>query len=178
MHKTILFAAALAITLSAAAQSEVPAMPKQLTVEEEAQVKVDKMAAELPLTDKQVKKLLKFYKNDIEYRRENFEFAGGLRPDFRGERPQGPPPGGRPPQGMRQGGPGGFPGGFPGGGPGMGPQGGRPPMDGPVDIEEIEKYNQKQEKKLKKILGEELYTQWRSAHPMEAPKLPEIERLQ
>lgn len=48
-------------------------------------------------------------------------------------------------------------------------------MGGPVDIEEIEKYNLKQEKKLEKILGNELYTQWRSAHPMEKPKLPEIE---
>ena len=175
MHKTSLIAAALAITLSAAAQQpgEQPMPSKQLTVEEEAQLKVDQMAAELPLTDKQVNKLLKFYKSDIQYRRENFEFAGGPRPDFQGERPQGPPPGGRPPQGM--GGPGGFPGGFPGGGPGMGPQGGRPPMGGPVDIEEIEKYNLKQEKKLEKILGNELYAQWRSAHPMEKPKLPEIE---
>ncbi len=47
-------------------------------------------------------------------------------------------------------------------------------IGGEVDIEEIEKYNQRQEKKLKKILGDDLYTQWRSSHPMEAPKLPEI----
>lgn len=154
MRKTILIAAALTITLSAAAQptGDRPTPPKQLTVEEEAQLKVDQMTAELPLTDKQVKQLLKFYKSDIKYRRENFEFAGGPRPDFQGERPQGPPPGGRPPMGMG-------PGGFPGGGPGMGPQGDRPPMGGPVDPEEIEKYNQKQEKKLSKILGDELYTQ-------------------
>ncbi len=151
MRKTILIAVALTVALSAAAQ------PKpQLTVEQEAQLKVDRMAEELPLTDKQVKKLLKFYKSDINYRRENFEFPGGSRPDFQGQRPQGPPPGGRPPQG------------------GMGPQGGRPPMmAGEVDIEEIEKYNQNQEKKLKKILGDDLYTQWRASHPMEAPKLPE-----
>ena len=188
MNKTILIAAALAITFTAAAQpgSQKKAFPgapganfqpKQLTVEEEAQIKVDQMSAELPLTEKQVKKFLKFYKNDIEYRRENFQIGGGPRPYFKGERPQGPPAGGRPPQGMGQGGfPGGGPGGFPGGGPGMGPQGGRPPMMGaPADVEEIEKYNQKQEKKLKKILGEDLYNQWRSRHPMEAPKLPEIE---
>ena len=172
MHKTILLAAALAITLSAAAQPGNQTPPKHLTVEQEAQLKVDHMASELPLTDKQVKKLLKFYKSDIQYRRENFEFTGGPRPDFQGERPQGPPPGGRPPQGMGQGGPGGFP----GGGPGMGPQGGFPPqMDKGVDFEEIEKYNLKQEKKLKKILGDNLYTQWRSVHPIEKPKLPEIE---
>ena len=54
--------------------------------------------------------------------------------------------------------------------------GGRPPMmGGEVDIEKIEKYNQQQEKKLKKILGDDLYTQWRFKHPMEAPKLPEIQ---
>ena len=47
-------------------------------------------------------------------------------------------------------------------------------MGGEVDIEEIEKYNQKQETKLKKILGDDLYTQWRSNHPMKTPKLPEI----
>lgn len=43
------------------------------------------------------------------------------------------------------------------------------------ELEAIEKYNQKHEKKLKKIPGEDLYTQWRSRHPQEAPKLPEID---
>ena len=46
------------------------------------------MAQVLPLTKKQIKKLGKFFKNDIQYRRDNFEFAGG--PGMR-------PPGGRPP---------------------------------------------------------------------------------
>lgn len=32
----------------------------------------------------------------------------------------------------------------------------------------------KQEKKLKKILGQDLYSQWRSRHPMDAPKLPDL----
>jgi len=135
--------------------------PKQLTVEEEAQWKVDQMTSELQLTDKQVKKLLKFHKKDIQYRRDNFELAGGPRPGFQGERPQLPPQGQRPPQGdVRNGG-------FPGGGPGVGgPKGGFPPqMDGKkMDFEKIEKYNLKQEKKLKKILGDELYTQWQSSH--------------
>ena len=117
-------------------------------MEQEAQIKVDQMAQVLPLTKKQIKKLGKFFKNDIQYRRDNFEFAGGPRPKYNGERPQGTPPGGFPPQGMG-------PGGFHGGGPGMRHPGGRPPMmGGEVDIEEIEKYNQKQETKLKKILGD------------------------
>lgn len=110
-----------------------------MSVAQLAQLKVDQMAAELPLTEKQVKKLYNYYKNDIEYRRNNL-------------------PGG----------------GFPSGGPGMGP-GGRPPFpDGVIDPEELERYNQKQEKKLKKILGEDLYAQWRAAHPQEAPKLPDL----
>lgn len=48
-------------------------------------------------------------------------------------------------------------------------------MGDQVDFEELEKYNQKQEKKLKKILGDDLYTQWRASHPMERRKLPEAE---
>lgn len=164
-----LLAAALLIALSAVAQPAEKFQPKErLSVEQEAQIKVDQMAQVLPLTKKQIKKLGKFFKNDIQYRRDNFEFAGGPRPKYNGERPQGPPPGGFPLQGMS-------PGGFHGGGPGMRPPSGRPPMmGGEVDIEEIEKYNQKQETKLKKILGDDLYTQWRSNHPMETPKLPEI----
>ena len=47
-------------------------------------------------------------------------------------------------------------------------------MGGEFDIEAIQQYNQKQEKKLQKFLGDDLYTQWRSTHPMETPKLPEI----
>lgn len=55
-------------------------------------------------------------------------------------------------------------------------QGGRPPMmGGDVNIETIEKYNAKQEKKLKKILGDDLYNQWRAKHPQERPKLPDVE---
>lgn len=176
-------AALLCLTLSAAAQSggekrDFPGppggeKPKEMSVAQLAQLKVDQMAAELPLTEKQVKKLYNYYKNDFEYRRNNLPGGDGPRPDFAGGRPPQGGPGGRPPQGM--GGPGGFPGGgFPGGGPGMGP-GGRPPFpDGEIDPEELERYNQKQEKKLKKILGEDLYAQWRAAHPQEAPKLPDL----
>ncbi len=173
MKKIYLVAAALTIMLGAAAQ---PNRPQELTVEEAAQLRVDQMSDELPLTQKQEKKLLKFYKKDIQYRRDNFQTGNGPRPDSAGGRPQGMPQGGgRSPQGMGQGmGPGGSQGGFPGGGPGMGPQGGRPQVTGDdIDFEKLDKYNQKQEKKLKKILGDDLYSQWRSSHPMEVPGLPE-----
>jgi len=55
-------------------------------------------------------------------------------------------------------------GGFPGGGfPGMGPTGGQ------ID----EKYFEKQEKKLQKILTVEQYNKWHAAHPTEMPPMPE-----
>lgn len=180
MKTLTLIAASLAFCLSAAAQ---PAdgqqgpkelKHKQLTVEQEAQMRTDQMSSELTLTEKQVKKLYKYHKKDVKYRRDNFErkdpFAngfpggpGGQRPDFKGG----------------QGGPGMGPGGFPGGGPsGQRPdfQGGRPPMmGGEADFEAQEKYNAKQDKKLRKILGDDLHRQWRTKHPQERPKLPDVE---
>lgn len=55
-------------------------------------------------------------------------------------------------------------------------QGGRPPMmGGETDFEAQEKYNAKQNKKLRKILGDDLHRQWRTKHPQERPKLPDIE---
>lgn len=154
--------------------SERPQMKERLTVEQEAQMKTDLMASELNLDEKQIKKVKKFLKKDIEYRRENFEFNG-------------PRPGGNfpaPPSGGRGGFPGGGPGGmgpgggnFPGGGPGMRP--GNPPSGKPafkeIDYEGFEKYNAKQDKKLRKIIGDENFVKWRAAHPQEAPKMPEIE---
>ena len=91
-----------------------PQMKQQPSVEQEAQMRVDQMSAEMPLTDKQVKKLLKFYKKDIKYRRENFQMAGGPRPE-----------GGQRPGGQDGRGPGGGPGGNRGGQGGMRP--GNPP---------------------------------------------------
>ena len=135
MKKMILMAAGLAMMLSAAAQQpsgekpqmpEPPQMKERPSVEQEAQEKTDQMAAELGLDDKQIKKVLKFFKSDIQYRRENFEFGGGPRPD--GNFPA-PPSGGRPggQGGFPGGGPGAMgPGGFPGGGPG-GMRPGNPP---------------------------------------------------
>lgn len=177
MKRIILITAALAIGLAAAAQpgnqkKAYPGKPGEkiqpLTVEQEAQMKVDQMTSELVLTPKQVKKLTSYFKKDITYRRENFPMAGGRGP--KGLPPGGGPQGGRP-QGMG-------PGGHPGGGPGMrlDGQGGRPPqMDSEIDFEKLDKYNQKQEKKLRKILGEDNYSLWRSKHPMESPKLPDVE---
>ena len=189
MRTIRLIAACLAISATMAAQpkGQEPRQKdrghrQQMTVQQEAQMRVDAMAAELPLTEKQVKKLVKFYKNDIEYRRENFGGGRGPRPE--GMEGHGGPQGGRggmrPGGGPGMGGPGGGMGpgnGHSGGGPGMRPdvQGDRPPMGGEVDFEKMEKYNQKQEKKLHKILGDELYARWCSSHPAEAPKLPDIE---
>ena len=194
MRRIILIAASLAIAISAAAQpsgqplqkgeSGRPRMKHRPSVEQEAQMRVDQMSAEMPLTDKQVKKLLKFYKKDIKYRRENFQMAGGPRPEG-GQRPDGQSghgPGmgqGRPQGGPGMGmGPGGGPGGNRGGQGGMrpgNPPGGDQQMGQEIDFEKVEKYNQKQDKKLCKIIGEENFAKWRSAHPHEVPKLPELE---
>ena len=181
MKRTILMAAGLAMMLSAAAQPrgekptfyERPQMKERLTVEKEAKMKTDRMASELKLDEKQIKKVKKFLKKDIEYRRENFEFGG--------PRPEGNFP--APPSGSRGGFPGRAPGGmghgggFPGGGPGMRP--GNPPSGKPtikeIDYEGVEKYNAKQDKKLRKIIGDENFVKWRAAHPQEAPKMPELE---
>lgn len=173
MKRMILMAAGLAMMLSAAAQpsGERPQMPERPqqkerpTVEQEAQMKTNQMSAELGLNEKQLKKVYKFFKSDIQYRRENFEF-GGPRPD--GNFPA-PPSGGRP-GGMG-------PGGFPGGGPGMrpgNPPSGMPAFGGEVDYEELEKYNAKQDKKLRKIIGDENFEKWRATHPQEFPKMPEL----
>lgn len=175
MKRTILIAAGLTVMLSAAAQPggsfpqqkpERPQMKERPSVEQEAQIKTDQMSAELSLDEKQIKKVYKFFKNDIKYRRENFEFAG----PFRGGNLPAPPSGGFP---------GGGKGGFPGGGPqGMrpgNPPSGMPAFGGEVDYEEIEKYNAKQDKKLRKIIGEENFEKWIAAHPHEAPKMPELE---
>lgn len=143
------------------------------TVEQEAQMRVDQMAAEMPLTQKQVKKLLAYYKKDIQYRRDNFQMAGGKRPDG-GKRPEnngqrGPGMGqGQPPQGNPGMGPGN------GWGPGMGA--GTPPAGRPegqdIDLEKLEKYNLKQDKKLRKIIGDDNFNRWRAAHPHQMPELP------
>lgn len=91
------------------------------TVDELAQQRANAMDHELTLTEKQYKKILKYYKAEAEKEREMMQagktqgmpegFPGGERPDFGGGRP---PMGGPGPQGGGFGGP---QGGFPGGGP-------------------------------------------------------------
>lgn len=145
-------------------------------VSELAQKKADAMDRELSLSEKQYKKILKYYKSEIQKERDMMQanrpagmpdgFSGG-RPDFGG----GMPPMG----GSGFGGPGsGFPGGgFPGGGPAM--DGGRAPVGGPgmaVSEEEMDKFYARQDKKLKKILTEEQYSRWRSKHS--AIPMPEM----
>lgn len=144
------------------------------TVNEIAQQKTNAMDHELTLTEKQYKKILKYYKEEAEKEREMMEDFPGEKPDFGGGRP--------PMGGPGMGGPGmgggfrGPQGGFPGGGPGMG--GGRPPMGGPamgMSDEEMEKYYEKQDKKLKKILTPEQYDRWRRKHPAGHLPMPECE---
>ena len=178
-------AAALAMTLSAAAQpagGERPEAKQRPTVEQEARARADKMVRDLSLNEKEAKKVYKFMKKDIKYRRENFEIDGS-----RGEGRFIPP--------MRDGG--GFPGGSHGeaGAPGRGE---RPAMGGPggqggpgrpgmrpgnppagfgreVDVEALNKYNAKQDKKLRKIIGDEKFGKWRAAHPHKSLELQEPE---
>lgn len=182
---TILFAG-LAFSIAAAVQTSDrisgeghPAgTHKMMTVQKEAQMKVDAMTAELPLTTKQVKKLTKFYEKDIQYRREHFQMKGGApRPIASNESGQRPShQGGQHMGGGFSGGPGMGQGG-PGMGHGMGPGSGRPAVSGEseIDFATLKKYNAKQEKKLQKILGKELYSQWRSRHSKEKLELPEVE---
>jgi len=185
MKRILLFAAGMAITLAAAAQPSEQAQPKDRndhqppkdlpSVEQEAQMRVEQMAAELPLTQKQVNKLLNYYEKDIQYRRKNFHMGRGPRPDG-GKRPdsngqQGSGMGhGRPPQGNPGMGTGN------GRGPGMGagaPPSGRPPV-AEADLERLEKYNLKQENKLRKIIGDDNYGRWRASHPQDMLELPEL----
>jgi len=175
MKRMMIFAVGALIAFSAAAQpGDGKGTKHALTIEQRAQRQTDQMAKELVLTEKQVKKLYNFNLKDIKYRQENF---GGGRPErpegkpqgeFKGQKPQGRPEmgEGRPEKGE----------GHPG--MGQGHHGGRPPQMGSMsedDLEAMEKYNQKQEKKLRKILGEDNYAKWRSAHPMKGQELPEPE---
>ena len=171
-----------------------------LTVEQEARMRVKKMTKELDLTDGQAKKLLKFYEKDIRYRRENFPTAG--RPDARPEKVQqcdsckmhGKPEA-RPEKGQRDSAfhphhpqhhakPQGKPGARPEGKPGVRPDGPRhshdhnghgmrPDAPKEIDYDALEKFNERQDKTLKKILGEEKFNLWRSKHPRKPLPLPE-----
>jgi len=122
-----------------------------------AKNKADMMLREVGLDEKQYKKVYKLFKRDYQNRENLSSSFGGM--SMGGGFPGGGFPGG----GMPMGGPG-MGGGFPGGGfPGMGPTGGQ------ID----EKYFEKQEKKLQKILTVEQYNKWHAAHPTEMPPMPE-----
>lgn len=152
MKKTVIIAAALGVALTAAAQpgNQKKAFPgpppgdrQQMTVEERAQKKTDAMAAELSLTEDQVKALYEFNKEDMEYREQNFR---GPRLEFDGPRPEpGKKPKGKFDKGPR-------------------PEG--------MDFEKMKEYNDQQEAKLKEIIGEENFAKWQEKHPQGGPRPP------
>jgi len=175
----------LSIGLSAQPQGDRPSPPKQRTPEEIAKKEADMMRSELKLTDKQYKKVYNLLKKDQEYRKSQAEmqFGGGMPPQGGGPGMGGPGMGGD----MMGGGPGGM------GGPGMGggmmgggrppqgemgqgprPEGGFPGM-GPREDVVTEEYLEKQDRKLKKILTPEQYSEWRSKHPVEHLELPPMD---
>lgn len=168
------------LTLGLSAQTQEtgsrPEAPKMKSPAEIAEKKANMMQREVGLTEKQYKKVYKLFKKDEQYRQELMEEnMGGMPPMGRPDGMGGPGMGGgRPPQG----GPG-------MGGPGMG--GGRPPQGGDMSsrprpegfpgmgpVEVSEEYIDKQDQKLRKILTDEQYLQWRSKHPVEHKALPPI----
>ena len=175
MKKIIAFAGMLAVAFCAAAQPQGQAQfpprgegqgPRPM--ENQAQMKADRMKQELQLTDKQYKKVLKVYQKEEK----------AMHPESEGGMQGGPGgmPGG---MGGMQGGMGG-PGGGQMGGPGMG-QGGQRPQGPPPGMqqlseEEMEKILAKKEKKLRKILSSEQFNAWSAAHPEEFTlMMPELE---
>ena len=176
---------------------------KPLTVEQEARMRVKKMTKELDLTDGQAKKLLKFYEKDIRYRRENFPTVGKyghMGMHHEGQqcdscKMHGKPEA-RPEKGQRDSAfhphhpqhhakPQGKPGARPEGKPGVRPDGPRhshdhnghgmrPDAPKEIDYDALEKFNERQDNTLKKILGEEKFNLWRSKHPRKPLPLPEV----
>lgn len=149
------------------------------SVNEMAQRRANEMDHVLTLTEKQYNKILKFYKAQIQKEQEMIVIPEGGFPE--GGFPGGGMPmgGGFPGGGMPMGGGGfggGMPmGGMPMGGPGMGggfPGGGS--FGTMMTEEEVEKYYEKQDKKLQKILTPEQYTKWRQIHPTDRPQLPKF----
>ena len=157
MKKILLVAASLGIVFSAAAQPgnqkkaypEKPSFKHQkenLSAEEFARERVDMMSEELSLTGKQKGKLNDFFVKDFNYRKENFKRPEGPRPDFKGERSG---------EAKKE-----FKGEHREG------HGHHHPQMSKEDMKKMEKYSAKQEKKLKKIIGDDNYSKWRSSHPI------------
>lgn len=140
--------------------------------ESAAREKADEMRRQLRLDDKTYNKIFKHFKKQYEYMSENMQRPMG-GPQMHGHMagPMGGPGQGRPgmgggqrppmpqrqrPEGMR---------------PGMGQ--GRPDgaqVGGPhgmPDDEEMEKFLDKQDKKLRKLLSPEQYREWMATHPQD-----------
>lgn len=180
--KFLLVASLLVLSVGMTAQSQDtrPSPPKMKTPEEIAKMKTDRMQSEIGLTDKQYKKVYKYFKKDSEYRQSLLEerFSGDMPPMGGGPGMGGPGMGGPGMGGPGNGGPGGM--GRPDGAPSQGEMGkgqrpeGRPEMR-PEEALVSDEYLEKQEAKLKKILTADQYTQWRSKHPSEQNTLPPME---
>lgn len=139
--------------------------------EKAAQRRTDEMDKMLDLTEKQYKKIYKLFlkeeKEKVEALMERHpEGLNGQHP-MGGRSPRGegrPPMGlGRPPQG------GGFPG--MGGDDGMTPEERRK-----AHAEEVQKEQEKREKKIRKILTDEQYAIWQTRKPQILPPMPEGEK--
>lgn len=152
------------ITFSATAQPPDREMRRdraprqQVKPETTAQIKTDKMKAELGLSDKQYKKLYKINLKEAQ--------------ELQAMQPRGPR-GERPANGMRPEGPRGERGMIGAEGPA------RPPREGMgpgafgqerLSPEQLKKNAEKREKKVKKILGEEKFAQWQKIMQAEAQK--------
>lgn len=147
-------------------QKEVP------NPEKAAQRRTDEMDKMLDLTEKQYKKIYKLF---LKEEKEKVEALMERHPEGRSGQP---PMGGRPPRGE----------GRPPMGGGMPPQGGGfPGMGGDTDDmtpeermkargEEIQKEQEKWEKKIRKILTDEQYEIWQARQPQILPPMPKGDR--
>lgn len=179
--KTMIVSGLFLCTISATAQEEFnemrPPFPQQEegkapfkevpNPEKSAKRITEEMSKELGLTEKQYKKVYKVILKEQKTLVENS--FGQNRPPMMpggpeaGGRPMMGNPGERPPMGM---------------GPGGGMPSQRPPRMDEDQAEVLEKARKTKEKKLKKILSDEQYTQWqemqqRNMKPGKAPVPPE-----
>lgn len=140
--------------------------------EKAAQRRTDEMDKMVDLTEKQYKKIYKLF---LKEEKEKVEALMEHHPEgMNGQ----PPMGGRPPRGE----------GRPPMGGGMPPQGGGfPGMGGDTDDmtpeermkargEEIQKEQEKREKKIRKILTDEQYEIWKTRQPQILPPMPKGDR--
>ena len=166
MKKMLFVGLLLAGTITFSATAQTPdremrrdrAPRQQVKPETTAQIKTDKMKAELGLSDKQYKKLYKINLKEAQ--------------ELQAMQPRGPR-GERPANGMRPEGPRGERGMIGAEGPARPPREGMGPgAFGPERLspEQLKKNAEKREKKVKKILGEEKFAQWQKIMQAEAQK--------